>query len=83
MVANVTHEHEVYNNLTENKNVVEVHTLFGEFDYIIKYRTENHEQFVRSLKGMPGIINVKNLGKIVDESSNKIFGDLTDKIKDN
>lgn len=58
-------EHEVYNQLTKVKEIVELHPLFGEYDLIAKIETQDFNKLgqivVDSIRTIKGVIDTKTL----------------------
>ena len=58
-------EHEVYNNLLNVEEVVELHPLFGEYDIIAKIEAEDFNSLgqivVDKIRSIPGVIDTKTL----------------------
>ncbi len=59
------HEHEVYNKLSKIPEIIELHSLFGEYDLIAKIEAENFENIgnivVSKIRTIDGIIDTKTL----------------------
>jgi len=59
------HEHEVYNKLSKIPEIIELHSLFGEYDLIAKIEAENFENIgnivVSKIRIIKGIIDTKTL----------------------
>jgi DNA-binding Lrp family transcriptional regulator len=59
------YEHKVYNELTKVEEIIQIHPLSEEFDFIAKVEAENYERFeniVKSkIKSINGILNIKTL----------------------
>jgi DNA-binding Lrp family transcriptional regulator len=54
-----THEHEVYKELSKVQEIVELHPLFGAYDFIAKIETDDFDNLgtivvnkIRSIKGV-------------------------------
>lgn len=58
-------EHEVYNTLLKNPQILEIHPLFGEYDLIAKIEAENVEQLgeivTKKIRTIHGVIDTKTL----------------------
>jgi len=57
--AKPTHEHELYHELSNIPEIVELHPLFGEYDFIAKMEAKNFDVLgniiinkIRSIKGV-------------------------------
>ena len=65
ITAAPAHEHEVYNKLSKVPEVVEIHSLFGEFDIIAKIEADDFESLgnivVNKIRTIEGIIDTKTL----------------------
>jgi DNA-binding Lrp family transcriptional regulator len=61
-------EHDVYNELSEVKEIVELHPLIGDYDIIAKVEAENLELLARivvdKIRSIPGVIDTKTLAGI-------------------
>ena len=59
------HEHEVYNKLSKVPEIVELHPLFGEYDFIAKIEAENFEKLgsivVNKIRIIKGVIDTETL----------------------
>ena len=59
------HEHEVYNKLSKVPEIIELHSLFGEYDLIAKIEAEDFENIgnivVNKIRTIDGIIDTKTL----------------------
>ncbi len=59
------HEHEVYNKLSKIPEIIELHSLFGEYHLIAKIEAENFENIgnivVSKIRIIKGIIDTKTL----------------------
>ena len=59
------HEHEVYNQLSKVKEIIELHPLFGEYDLIAKIEAENFEKLgeiiIDNIRSVKGVIDTKTL----------------------
>ena len=59
------HEYEVYNKLSKIPEIIELHSLFGEYDLIAKIEAENFENIgnivVSKIRTIDGIIDTKTL----------------------
>jgi DNA-binding Lrp family transcriptional regulator len=59
------HEHEVFNTLSKLKEVIELHTIFGEYDLIAKIEAEDYESIgqivIHKIKTIKGIIDTTTL----------------------
>jgi len=59
------HEHEVYNKLSKVPEIVELHSLFGEYDLIAKIEVENFEKLgsiiVNKFRSIEGVVDTKTL----------------------
>lgn len=60
-----TLEHEVYNNLSKIREIIELHPLFGEYDLIIKIEAEDFEKLgeivIDKIRSLKGVIDTKTL----------------------
>jgi DNA-binding Lrp family transcriptional regulator len=60
-----TKEHEVYNTLLKNPQILEIHPLFGEYDLIAKIDVENVDQLgeivKKNIRTIDGVIDTKTL----------------------
>ena len=58
-------EHEVYNNISKIKYVVEIHPLFGEYDLIVKVDAEDFTELgkivIDQIRTIEGVIDTKTL----------------------
>jgi DNA-binding Lrp family transcriptional regulator len=58
-------EHEVYNTLLKNPQILEIHPLFGEYDLIAKIDVENVDQLgeivKKNIRTIDGVIDTKTL----------------------
>ena len=58
-------EHEVYDKLTKVSEIIELHPLFGEYDFIAKIDAEDFEKLgsivVNKIRSIDGVINTKTL----------------------
>ena len=58
-------EHEVYDKLTKVQEIIELHPLFGEYDFIAKIDAEDFEKLgsivVNKIRSIDGVINTKTL----------------------
>lgn len=60
-------EQEVLNNLSKLFEIVEVHPLFGEYDFIVKVQSvgyEHIEEIVHKISTIEGITDTKTLTRI-------------------
>ncbi len=59
------HEHEVFNKLSQTQDIVEIHSLFGEFDIIAKIEANDFEGLgeivVNKIRSIDGVIDTKTL----------------------
>ena len=59
------HEHEIYNKLSKDPNIIELHPLFGEYDLIAKIKAEDLEKLgeivTKNIRSIKGIIDTKTL----------------------
>jgi len=60
-----TYENEVYKKLSKVPDIIEIHTLFGEYDIITKIEAENFEKLgqiiVNNIRSIKGVIDTKTL----------------------
>ena len=58
-------EHEVYNKLSNIKEIVELQPLFGEYDLIAKIEVEDFEKLgkivINDIRSVKGVIDTKTL----------------------
>jgi DNA-binding Lrp family transcriptional regulator len=58
-------EHEVYDELKNIKEIVELHPLFGEYDLIAKIEAKDFNELgkivVDQIRSIPGVIDTKTL----------------------
>lgn len=58
-------EHEVFSALSQVKEIVEIHPLFGEYDIIAKIEAEDFNKLgqivVDRIRTVPGVIDTKTL----------------------
>ena len=58
-------EHEVFSVLSQVKEIVEIHPLFGEYDIIAKIEAEDFNKLgqivVDKIRTVPGVIDTKTL----------------------
>jgi DNA-binding Lrp family transcriptional regulator len=59
------HEHEVYNKLCKVPEIVELHSLFGEYDFIAKIESDDFEGsgeiVLNTIRLVTGVIDTKML----------------------
>lgn len=59
------HESEVFNTLAKIPEVIELHSLFGEYDLIVKIEGQNYEHIgeivIHKIRTIDGIIDTKTL----------------------
>ncbi len=59
------HEHEVYHKLSKISEIIELHSLFGEYDLIAKIEAASFENIgdvvVNKIRAIEGIIDTKTL----------------------
>ncbi|UCD13493.1 MAG: Lrp/AsnC ligand binding domain-containing protein [Thermoplasmatales archaeon] len=59
------HEYEVYNKLSKIPEIIELHSLFGEYDLIAKIDAEDFEKLgsivINKIRSIEGVINTKTL----------------------
>ncbi len=59
------HEHEIFRKLSMIPEVIELHTLFGEYDLVAKIEAENYEGIgeiiIHKIKTIEGITDTKTL----------------------
>lgn len=62
------HEHETFNKLSKIPEIIELHPLFGEYDFIAKIQAEDYESLgqimIHNIRTIDGIIDTKTLTKI-------------------
>ncbi|UCD14448.1 MAG: Lrp/AsnC ligand binding domain-containing protein [Thermoplasmatales archaeon] len=60
-----TREHEAYKELSKVSEIVELHSLFGEYDHIAKIEAEDYEKLaeivINKIRSIEGIIDTKTL----------------------
>jgi DNA-binding Lrp family transcriptional regulator len=60
-----TKEHEVYENLLQIPEIIELYPLFGEFDLITKLETDNYDELGKivmdRIRTIDGVLNTKTL----------------------
>ena len=60
-----TRDHEVYKELSKVSEIVELHSLFGEYDLIAKIEAEDYEKLaeivVNKIRTIKGVIDTKTL----------------------
>lgn len=58
-------EHEVYNNLSKVREIIDLQPLFGEYDLIAKIETEDFEKLgeivINNIRSVKGVIDTKTL----------------------
>ena len=58
-------EHDVYNKLSKVPEIIELHLLFGEYDFIAKIEVDDFEGLgvvvVNKIRSIEGVINTKTL----------------------
>jgi DNA-binding Lrp family transcriptional regulator len=59
------HEHEVFNKLSKIPEIIELHPLFGEYDFIAKIEAKDYESIgqiiIHKIRTIEGIIDTKTL----------------------
>ena len=59
------HEHEVQNKLSKVEEIIELHPLFGEYDFIVKIEAEDYEKLgkiiINKIRSIKGITDTKTL----------------------
>jgi DNA-binding Lrp family transcriptional regulator len=64
-----TKEHEVYENLLQIPEIIELYPLFGEFDLITKLETDNYDELGKivmdRIRTIDGVLNTKTLTGVV------------------
>jgi DNA-binding Lrp family transcriptional regulator len=59
------HENEVFNKLSKIPEVVEVHSIFGEYDLIVKIEAKDYESIAKiifhKIKTIDGVTDTKTL----------------------
>jgi DNA-binding Lrp family transcriptional regulator len=59
------HEHKVYNELTKVEEIIQIHPLSEEFDFIAKVEAESLEKFEsivnKKIRSIVGVKNIKTL----------------------
>ena len=59
------HENEVYNKLSTTPEIIELHTLFGEYDIIAKIQADDFDKLgnivVKKIRYIKGVIDTKTL----------------------
>lgn len=65
ITAAPAHERDVYNKLSKVPEIIELHPLFGEYDFIAKIQAENFENIgnivLNKIRTIDGIIDTKTL----------------------
>ena len=60
-----SHEQYVYDKLSEVKEIIELHPLFGEYDFIAKIEVEDYEKLgwiiIKKIRSIEGVIDTKTL----------------------
>ena len=60
-----TSEHEVFDKLSKVTEIIELHPLFGEYDFIAKIEAEDYEKLgkiiINKIRSIKGIIDTKTL----------------------
>lgn len=63
--TNTTKEHDVYTELSKIKEIVELHPLFGDYDFIAKIETEDFNKLgaivVEKVRTIEGVKDTKTL----------------------
>jgi len=63
--AEPSYEHKIYNELTKVEEIIQIHPLSEEFDFIVKVEAENYEIFEnivkKKIKSIAGVSNIKTL----------------------
>ena len=61
------YEHKIYNELTKVEEIIQIHPLSEEFDFIAKVEAENHEKFESIVKNkinsITGVASIKMLSE--------------------
>ena len=64
-----TKEHEVYENLLQIPEIIELYPLFGEFDLIAKLETDNYDKLgkivIDRIRTIDGVLNTKTLTGVI------------------
>ncbi len=59
------HEHEVFKKLSTIPEIIELHSLFGEYDLIAKIEAESYERIgqiiIQKIRTIEGIVDTKTL----------------------
>lgn len=65
IIAAPAHEHEVYKELSKVPEIIELHSLFGEYDLIAKIEAEDFKKLgeivVSKIRSIDGVIDTKTL----------------------
>jgi DNA-binding Lrp family transcriptional regulator len=60
-----SHEHKIYNKLSNLSEIIKLHPLFGEYDFIAKIEAENNDKLgglvVNKIRSIDGVVNTKTL----------------------
>jgi len=60
-----SHEHKVYNKLSNISEIIKLHPLFGEYDFIAKVEVENYDKLgsivVNKIRSVEGVLSTKTL----------------------
>jgi len=60
-----TREHEVFDKISKVEEIIELHPLFGEYDFIVKIEAEDYEKLgkiiINKIRSIKGIIDTKTL----------------------
>jgi DNA-binding Lrp family transcriptional regulator len=63
--AETGYEYKVYNELTKINEIIQIHPLSEEFDFIAKVEAENYEKFESivssKIRSLPGVLKIKTL----------------------
>ena len=59
------YEHKIYNKLSTLPEIIKLHPLLGEYDFIAKVEAENYDKLgrivVNKIRSIEGVINTKTL----------------------
>ncbi len=60
-----TKEHEVYDELCKVKKIIELHSLFGEYDLLAKIEAQNPDELIQiiinEIRALEGVADTKTL----------------------
>jgi len=65
IIAAPSHEKNVYDKLSKVEDIIELHPLFGEYDFIAKIEAEDYEKLgwiiIKKIRSIEGVIDTKTL----------------------